>query len=67
MNIATIKLDELLQLCIVQYTLSIRKFIQPEIYFSGFGKDWYDTGIKEKIQNSFDDFLAAVKFLIDNK
>ena len=32
-----------------------------------FGEKWHKAGIKEKKQNSYDDFIAAAEFLIKNK
>lgn len=32
-----------------------------------FGEDWHKQGIKENKQNSFDDFISAGEYLIENK
>ena len=32
-----------------------------------FGKDWHESGTKERKQNVFDDFIAAGEYLIDQK
>ena len=34
---------------------------------SEYGREWYQNGIKENKQNSYDDFVAAAEFLIDQK
>src|SRR5947209_11217279 len=32
-----------------------------------FGEDWHHSGMLERKQNVFDDFIAAAEWLIDNK
>ncbi len=32
-----------------------------------YGESWHEQGIKTKKQNVFDDFMAAAKYLVDNK
>ncbi|KAH8092482.1 prolyl oligopeptidase [Cristinia sonorae] len=40
----------------------------PNIRGGGeFGEDWHQAAIREKKKNSYDDFISATKFLIDNK
>merc|ERR1712228_953821 len=34
---------------------------------SEYGREWYQNGIKENKQNSYDDFIAAAEFLIENR